>query len=160
MFCDKCKANKATVHFTKIINGKKTEQHLCEYCADSMDNTFTFDDMFKNVFNINPYGGYSREIGMKKCSSCGLTLDELNKTGKLGCSDCCEAFKEYIEPALRSFHSGTKHKGKRPGKSVSVMPKVDKKAELKTKLDEAIKNEEYEKAAEIRDILRSMEKEA
>ncbi len=162
MICDKCSKNEATLHYTQIVNGKKMEQHLCSECAGKMENTFTFDDIFKNVFNINGIGSYGRKV--LKCEDCGLTIDELNKTGKLGCAKCCETFGDALEPALKNIHSGTVHKGKRPGKSVSLTPKieekVDKRAELEAKLKEAIASEEYEKAAEIRDILRNMDKEA
>ena len=160
MLCDKCNKNQASVFYTKIINGKKTEQHLCEMCANEMGNTFTFDDVFKNVFNINTVGETNRHIGVKKCDKCGLTLNELNKYGRLGCANCVDTFREHIEPALKNIHSLTEHKGKKSLKQIETSPVKDKKEELKAKLKEAISNEEYEKAAEIRDALRAMEKEA
>ncbi len=160
MLCEKCNKNQATVHLTKIINGKKQEQHLCSTCAGDIDNTFTFDEMFKNVFAVNPAGNYKNSLSIKRCDKCGLTLDELNRYGRLGCSECCKCFREYLEPALKSIHSVTTHKGKRPGKAVAARSAEDKTVSLKEELKEAIKNEEYEKAAEIRDIIRDMEKEA
>ncbi|MBE6008595.1 MAG: hypothetical protein E7235_05290 [Lachnospiraceae bacterium] len=160
MFCDKCNKNQATLHYTKIVNGKKYEQHLCNTCAGDIENTFAFDDMFKNVFTINPAGVFKNSPEVKKCERCGLTLDELNKYGRLGCADCCVSFREYIEPVLKSIHSVTRHNGKRSGKISFSEPREDKIAALKAKLKEAIKNEEYEKAAEIRDILKELEKEA
>jgi len=160
MFCDKCKKNQATVHFTKIVNGKKTEQHLCHYCAGENEDTYTFGDMFKNVFNIDPLGSSDCSKANKKCGNCGLTLDELSRYGRLGCAQCCDSFKGYIEGALKNIHSITSHSGKSPGKAVKMNVTANKKDELKKKLNEAIINEEYEKAAEIRDILRNMEKEA
>ena len=33
MLCNECEKNNATVHITKILNGVKTESHLCEECA-------------------------------------------------------------------------------------------------------------------------------
>lgn len=33
MLCDNCKQNEATVHMTRVVNGKKTERHLCNVCA-------------------------------------------------------------------------------------------------------------------------------
>lgn len=181
MLCDKCKKNQATVHYTQIVNGHKTKQHLCQDCAAGIENNFNIenkfnfdslfnhsffgDDIFKNVFNL---GGVS-EIGThsntssrsgRVCDGCGLTLEELNRTGKLGCAKCCETFKDVIDPALKSIHSGTLHKGKRPGKAVNLVKAPDKKTELENNLKEAIKNEDYEKAAQIRDLLKEMNKEA
>src|SRR3989338_10018286 len=33
MKCQKCKDHSASVHITKILNGKKTTRHLCNQCA-------------------------------------------------------------------------------------------------------------------------------
>ncbi|MBU0502554.1 MAG: AAA family ATPase, partial [Candidatus Margulisbacteria bacterium] len=33
MICEKCKARPATIHITKILNGKKNTRHLCNVCA-------------------------------------------------------------------------------------------------------------------------------
>jgi len=33
MICEKCKARPATIHITKIVNGKKNTRHLCPVCA-------------------------------------------------------------------------------------------------------------------------------
>lgn len=33
MLCDNCKRREATVHITQIINGAKEEQNLCMHCA-------------------------------------------------------------------------------------------------------------------------------
>ncbi len=33
MLCQECGEKQATLHFTKIVNGEKTEFHICESCA-------------------------------------------------------------------------------------------------------------------------------
>ena len=33
MICEECHEREASLHFTKIINGEKTEFHICEHCA-------------------------------------------------------------------------------------------------------------------------------
>ena len=33
MLCQECGKKPATLHFTKIVNGEKTEFHICESCA-------------------------------------------------------------------------------------------------------------------------------
>ncbi len=42
LICQECKQRPATMHFTKIINGEKTEFHLCEQCAKEHGHMFTF----------------------------------------------------------------------------------------------------------------------
>lgn len=33
MNCEECGKRQATLHLTKIVNGEKTEYHICEQCA-------------------------------------------------------------------------------------------------------------------------------
>ena len=33
MLCESCGKNEAYIHYTKIVNGKHSEVHLCEECA-------------------------------------------------------------------------------------------------------------------------------
>jgi protein arginine kinase activator len=37
MICQSCNQREANVHITKIINGVKTEMHLCDECAKKQD---------------------------------------------------------------------------------------------------------------------------
>ena len=36
MYCELCKKNIATIHYTKIVNGHKEERHVCEQCASQL----------------------------------------------------------------------------------------------------------------------------
>lgn len=40
MLCDNCKKNEATVHMTRVVNGKKSERHLCNACAKQQGEDF------------------------------------------------------------------------------------------------------------------------
>lgn len=56
MLCEKCKKNEATFHKVTNINGRITEYHLCEKCAEKNNVKFDdFSDMFsefrENFFN-------------------------------------------------------------------------------------------------------------
>ena len=54
MKCQKCGKNNANVSYTRIVNGEKTELHLCSDCAKEMNInvnlSFGFDEMFSNFF--------------------------------------------------------------------------------------------------------------
>jgi protein arginine kinase activator len=39
MLCQNCNEKEATVQLTKIVNGEKTELHLCEDCAAKKRST-------------------------------------------------------------------------------------------------------------------------
>lgn len=59
MICQECQVQQATLHFTKIVNGKKTEMHVCEQCArekgESIPGTdsFSIHHLFSGLFNID-----------------------------------------------------------------------------------------------------------
>ena len=39
MICDRCKSLEAKFHFVKIINGDRTESHLCAACHTNILNS-------------------------------------------------------------------------------------------------------------------------
>ncbi len=158
MLCDKCKVNAAKLHYTKIINGKVEELHLCETCAIEnqdfdMDNPFSIHKLFTGLFeNIKDKSEESTEE--ITCSNCGLTLSRFKKTGKLGCAKCYEDFNEYLQPVIQGIHGHKHHIGKSP-KRLSPDIKLQKDIEdLSVELEDAVKKEEFEKAAEIRDEIK------
>ncbi|MEZ0536195.1 UvrB/UvrC motif-containing protein [Caldicellulosiruptoraceae bacterium PP1] len=163
MLCENCNKNPATVHYTSIINGVKTEMHLCEVCAKAkggleFDTPFSIANFLSGFFE--PTLGYKTEKLNKTtpiCKGCGMSFDEFTQSGKFGCSMCYSSFSEKLYPILRRIHGNTKHIGKIPaslGTDLSIKREIDK---LKIELNIAIKNEEYEKAATLRDKIKELE---
>jgi protein arginine kinase activator len=160
MLCDKCKKNTATIHYQQIINGKLTSMNLCSKCAalDGYSNPFEINpmelnDFIASVFNLNP----ERVRHTVKCSECGYTLDKFNKTSLLGCDKCYDSFRKELLPIIKNIHGSTLHVGgKAPVQSAvdNVAVEIDK---LKTELNQAVKNEEYELAATLRDRIKELE---
>lgn len=97
---------------------------------------------------------YSEE---KKCPVCGRTYSEFARTGKLGCSECYKTFRAPVSRTLRQIHSTTHHTGKIPSRSGSEIKKQRKYEQLKAQLQEAVKAEDYEKAAKLHKEIRAME---
>jgi len=162
MLCDKCKKNEATINFAQVANNKKVEYHLCEECAEKLG----FKNPLKNVpFPLSDFltSMVDKDIKEKtgalvqvNCSQCGLTFTEFSKTGKFGCGKCYRAFKTQLDDLLRKIHGSNRHVGKFPDTSPEKLKPLIKERELQKRLREAIKNEDYEVAAEIRDKLKSM----
>lgn len=155
MLCQKCKKNEATVHYKKVVNGKQTEMYLCPECADGLGSfDFGFDNFLPSLF-----GHFMRpEIRPAVvCPMCGMPLSEIADNGKIGCGECYEAYEEYLLPTLKRIHGSTKHTGKIPKHFGRGIKKDDEIKALKSQLDAAIKNEEYENAAKIRDKIREAE---
>lgn len=161
MQCDICGKKEATVHLTEIVNDKVTKLHLCEDCAKAkgaeMEEHFGLGDLLAGLTDLGSTAP-PEVMDSVKCPSCGFTYHDFKKVGRLGCSECYEAFKSQLAPLLKRIHGADRHVGKVPimiGKKV-----LDTKTlqELKVKLDKAIQEENFEEAAIVRDQIRGIEK--
>lgn len=164
MLCDECKVNQASVHLVSIVNGEKKERNLCPQCAHKLGadsfSPFSWGDMFPANF-----GGFARRREAQ-CPSCGMTLSEFERKGLLGCPECYQSLREGLLPVIgrvqtRAQHSGRAPKNYQPAKLSEPVREEEKKPEteeekLQAQLKQAIEKEEYEKAAELRDRIRTL----
>ena len=86
------------------------------------------------------------------CPACGLTVSDLQRTGRLGCACCYEMFHPIIAPQLHRFHHGTHHVGKTPRHHSFAY----RKEELRAALAHAVSTEDFEQAALLRDQLTAL----
>ena len=162
MICEKCNINPATVHVQQIINGEKTERYLCQSCAGDADqgislNLFQgFMDAFLKTAATGVNVAAQADIDAK-CLNCGFTYNDFKKAGKLGCVNCYQAFRNELDRILKNIHGSSIHEGKFPHKSGAVMMQKKALENLRNSLRKAIQNEEYEKAASLRDQIKEME---
>ncbi len=166
MTCDICGKNDATVHLTEIIDNKITKLHLCEECARKkgaeMEEHFGLSDLLAGLADFEGKTVPKQEV-KRKCPKCGMLYDDFKKTGRLGCGECYTAFAEHLVPLIKRIHGSAEHLGKSPA-PVPKTPskpvkgeKPDKLTELKARLQRAIKMEEFEEAASLRDKIRELE---
>jgi len=170
MLCEECQMRPATIHITKIVNNEKFQVHLCEVCAKqkhiSLPTGFSvlgFDDAGFSVgkllssFFEPTEQSLTNAMDNAKCSRCGLSFDNFIQTGRFGCSQCYNTFKDQMNPLLRRIHGKTYHVGKVPrrtGGQLRIQHEINR---LKGELQEAINAEEYERAAVIRDKIKQLE---
>ena len=161
MLCQFCKKREATIHFTNVVGNKVQKIHLCRYCAEEKGfdylkkSNIEKGDLLAGLMNLSK-GEVKEESGGKSCPNCGMSYSSLKKGGMLGCSRCYEIYGEQLFPLLRSIHGNTRHVGKVPkrfGKEVSVERKI---AGLREELNRVIEEENYERAAEIRDEINEL----
>jgi len=172
MICDVCGKTDATVHLTEIIDNKITKLHLCEDCARKkgaeMEEHFGLSDLLAGLADFESKAVPKKEV-KTKCPKCGMVYDDFKKAGRLGCAECYDIFSDSLAPLIKRIHGSVEHYGKTPisqSETKSVSKKeikkkkkvVDKVSELKTQLQRAVKMEEFEEAACIRDKIREMEK--
>ncbi|HSX12436.1 MAG TPA: UvrB/UvrC motif-containing protein [Rhabdochlamydiaceae bacterium] len=109
-----------------------------------------------------------KETGLA-CGNCGTSLEAVKMGNPLGCSNCYNVFGDLIISELieeQKIPSNLKkgltvrknqpiHIGKSPGKQVS-MPTSNRLTELNVALNEALKKENYEEAAGLRDQIKAL----
>ncbi|MEW6182726.1 MAG: UvrB/UvrC motif-containing protein [Bacillota bacterium] len=162
MVCERCNKRPATVHYTEITNSKKQEIHLCEECAREAGIT-GFGVMPQFVLH-NLLGGLYEEQkapvepAYGRCLNCGLTEQEFAGRGLFGCADCYTSLRPAVDQILRRVHGTTQHIGKLPQRCGKLAGKKQELKRLRRELEAVVRKEEFEKAAEIRDRIRDLEK--
>lgn len=86
----------------------------------------------------------------KQCPTCGSTIHDISITNRLGCADCYEFFKTELKPVIAKMQNTLKHVGKSPKK------KNFNVNDLEVRLSDAVKKENYEEAAIIRDEIKRL----
>lgn len=167
MLCENCKKNNATTYFKQNVNGNIQEVYLCSECAAKLDmggmSSSLFDFFMPSQFRVRA------EREQKKCN-CGTTFYNISKTGKVGCPDCYETFKNELAAVLKKINGAKTHTGRCPerfkngkveeNKTEKVkMSEVDTEATLRKQLEDAIKCENFEEAAKIRDRIKALKEE-
>ncbi|MCP5536943.1 MAG: UvrB/UvrC motif-containing protein [Akkermansiaceae bacterium] len=180
MQCDYCDS-KATVFFTQIIDGNSNKTCLCEACAAKHGVTDPEGFLLGNMdashddakpapkapkFNV-PMGNETIELPLTSahptnkavCPGCGFAFDDLKKTGRLGCSQCYQFFRDAIKNNLVGMHKGTCHTGRVPEGMLEAFEKRQRLEQLQLEMNEAIDAEDYETAAALRDEIQNLSKE-
>ena len=154
MKCHHCDSQ-ATVHLTQILNGQMHKMDLCESCAQEKGVTNPDNLSIGSLLEQNDTKGFSGAAAMT-CESCGTTHQDFKKGGRLGCEACYHVFRPVLEPLLDGMHAGVKHLGKVPSRSVEQKSSDDEIQYLQNELQRAVEEENFEKAAELRDQLKKI----
>ena len=174
MYCELCKKNIATIHYTKIVNGHKEERHVCEQCASQMKEPmnafptlgimpdFSMADFIGGFFNPENQSQPFVQKNMSAydaCPVCGMTAGEFRKLGRVGCSNCYEYFSDYMPGLIKRIHGISCHTGKFPARGEARLAERQKAVLLREELRCAIQEENFERAAQLRDEIRVLEQE-
>ena len=145
--CQRC-TRQATRHITDVLSKAQYEEHhFCEEC-------------YKKQLYTTAAGGsaaHAEEPGHKNCEQCGLKFSEFRSTGRFGCPNDYDHFRDELEPLLESIHGVAVHVGKVPLQADTRRREVAELNTLKRNLESAIGREQYEEAAQLRDRIQQME---
>ena len=172
MLCQHCNKNEATTHVKTMINGEYAEYRLCPECAhelgyDNMFRDFTAD--FGGLLSSFFSNALPARSGAARCQSCGSSLNDIKNSGKVGCADCYDTFFSELMPTIRSVHGNTEHLGKHP-MTIEYTVNEDEKTDaadasasddrlesLRAELKKAVGDEDFERAAQLRDEIKELE---
>lgn len=162
MMCADCGENKATVHFTQIVNDATETFHLCQECAQKRGLKTS------PVGSQAPLSDFLSEMGAPiftkatnantACPRCGCTFRQFRKTGRLGCAHCYATFEQEMSALLRKIHGSNEHVGITEDESIGPVDEGEAELlEMRRELRHAVEREEYERAAELRDRITTLE---
>jgi len=168
MLCDNCGEREAAIHLTQIVDNTVTTMHLCEACAAEKGvetgasvAKFPLGDFLASLGKGGASeGGAATEVA---CPACGGTLHDFRQTGRLGCARCYTTFEPHLRDLLRRLHGSAQHAGERYAAPAAGTPPADEAGsgrevgELRDQLKRAIQEENFERAAELRDRLKVLE---
>ena len=167
MKCTNCGKNNAMYHYRFEVNGQAGEAHLCAECAEKLQPQREFAsrtrDMFGDIFSGGFLGGSlfgGRPAGGLLDGFFGWDPLEDFFGGAL-LSPFAAARMPRIEISFPETGTGAAEKTGTAEKA-GVDPELARKRELnalREQMKAAAEAEDYEKAAELRDKLKAMEKE-
>ncbi len=163
--CDNCGEPGAVVHLTRVENEETTTTHLCEKCAAEKgiqtsikSPNLPLTDFLAKMGGDNLFEAEGSPQEDLSCPFCGLSTADFKRLGRLGCPQCYSTFETYLRGLLRRIHGSTQHVGKvylPPDPSVS--DREQRLTALRRKLSRAVETEDFERAAELRDQIRTLE---
>jgi len=164
MQCEICASKAATIHLTEIINGQRSERHLCQGCAQAegiaVENQLSLNELLSSLLAAGEQVDSPQDFDRPGCEDCGMTFDEFKSGGLLGCANDYEVFGDALESVIEKTQDGnTAHIGKVPegfDAETQQVPRSDIR-KLQLQLEVAVKNEDYELAAKLRDEIKKMQ---
>jgi protein arginine kinase activator len=168
MKCQKCD-KPATCHITELTDGKPQELHLCEDHARQYLTAGTEEPTaakgtaaalaqhMAQQMTVGQTAEDLEKLDQQACPVCGITFYEFRSQGRLGCPNDYLCFQSQLEPLILNIHGESQHEGKSPKGSPGTSHERTQLIRLRREMKEAVTREEYEKASDLRDRIRTIE---
>ncbi|MCR5614429.1 UvrB/UvrC motif-containing protein [Treponema sp.] len=157
MICDICHKREATFFVEQTSKTGKRKLNICADCVkehgfstDPKEISKALNSLFKEYFENKKSEDFV-------CPVCGQRLSRICLTGLTGCPECYEIFKDKIIETMTKHGIYGKYTGRMPKRISSFRSVLTDRIEVQKKLDLAVENEDYEKAAFYRDYLHAIE---
>lgn len=156
MICDACNKNEATVRLVAIVDGVKTERHLCTECVEKQKQQMRADGMQSMLSAIISRARRGIDHSSLRCPSCGTTYETFRKKSRLGCAQCYRTFRIQLKPLLVRLHGRSEHEGRMPERVEEPLKIKNRLERLQREMQVAVACEDFEQAAHLRDELRAI----
>lgn len=163
-YCTACQKAIATIVVMDLSEGSVTgSQHVCAECAEQLGVGPMKPPKLPTQMLEDLLGGLKqppRQAPRSECCpGCGMTPADFRAKGRLGCPRCYAAFRNDLMPLLQRIHESQSHTGRLPSTMSEAPAPMDPQdlSDLRQKLEDAVRGERYEEAAELRDQLRRAE---
>lgn len=163
MKCQNCE-KPATFHITDLTGDELLALHLCADCAkdylqpDTPEQSApTLTGVLEQQLKLEQTAEDLKELDSRICPICGISFYEFRQSGRLGCPHDYSFFGSELEPLLVNVHGDNVHVGKRPVRGSHDTEAQTEVIRLRREMKEAVENEDYERASELRDRIRTIE---
>ncbi len=153
MKCEQCGESQAEVVLRVCLDGETLEtRYLCRACLAAQEGAEAEARKKKGGRKAEP-----RAVEDLACPSCGLHFAEFCRSGHLGCEDCYIAFEAHLTTLLRQTRGADYfERDFFPERTEGSRALQEELAELERALGEAVREERYEIAAQIRDEMQML----
>jgi protein arginine kinase activator len=162
MKCEICGKRESVVHVQQVIGNETIDMHICEVCAHEKGISKRSDKIELSLSQLltgllDLKGGTDEQVQATECATCGMKAADFKKEGRLGCPDCYSCFATEIRAMHKRLSGVARHKGKLPQKLLSYKELLIDRERLRSRLETAVDEEDYETAAILRDQIRAIE---
>ena len=168
MLCERCKAREATIQYTEVVNGVRTEHNFCAQCASEMDlgQDFPLGRLLSGLLGLGAGNPREENYSQVVCPTCGTSYEEFVKTSRY------EVFDLLISDKIKQLQGSDCHRGKKAKNAQtpeaeetaqSISGEEDRTASVEEQIarlyacqQAAVKREDYDEAARCRDEIRKL----
>ena len=156
--CEECGKNKATIHLTDFVDGTPVKTNLCEECYSKKAGVPPLSSSQLLQTLLGAMAPELQKMARQTCPFCGISYLEFRQNYRLGCQKDYEVFQEPLDELLKQIHGADRHIGKIPAGAAQEGALAIRMEVTQRELEEAVKKEDFEKAARLRDEIKKLER--